>query len=359
MPLKIASGLVTRIAMTGARFVGVIKRIVFAAGSIAAHVAITAAAALDEAIAGSVNASTSIDAIAAMDEATSGGANAVVSVDATAALDVAISGSASAACSVSATACADRAIAGSTQAVPTITCSPHVDTWSPSYDPSVQLWLEGDSITGIADGAPVMSWPELAAARTVSQSNSSRRPVLHLSAINGQASVRFDGIDDFLVVSGYRPSLTTGYTAFVVFQFGAVHDGTLWGDANYLSGAAGDFARLRSNSGTGQLRTGSNGAFYDVGLAPGTYLTTTVNAATSSGAGTLTIRVNGAQVASQSVTRSTTTTIDTQIGSMTPSGSILQVLNGDIAALIICSGALSAAQIAQFETYLRTKYAVY
>lgn len=83
------------------------------------------------------------------------------------------------------------------------------------------LWLKANDIGGLADGAPVQTWPD-AAGNVLDpfQDDPAKRPVWHAEAVNGQPAVRFDGIDDKLRTRYYRDLLSTSYnaSAYVVFR---------------------------------------------------------------------------------------------------------------------------------------------
>lgn len=232
-----------------------------------------------------------------------------------------------------------------------------VRLFSPSdiTSPALGIWFKGDSLSG-ADMDPVSSWTDSSGgAHPATQSTPSLRPVYRTSGINSQPGVQFAGTA--VLTTTYTPLLTTPYTAFVVMNFSTSHNGVLFGTANPLNGADGDFVRIRDNAGTPQLRVGSGGVFYDVAITTGTRMVTVTNASTSSGSGTLTSRIDGVTLLTQTVSRSTVTNHGVYVGSLM-SNAANQALQGTIAEIIFYTGVLSNADRDKVEAYLRTKYSL-
>ena len=78
----------------------------------------------------------------------------------------------------------------------------------------IHRWV-ASSITGVADGAAVASWPGAVGNVDLAQGTAGNRPVFVASAINGKPAVRFDGTD-WLSTSAaqVRPQPVTYYVVF-------------------------------------------------------------------------------------------------------------------------------------------------
>lgn len=79
------------------------------------------------------------------------------------------------------------------------------------------MWLKADAVTGIADGNPLERWNDSSPSQLFStQADPARQPVWLKNAINGQPSVRFDGVDDCLMVD-HCPGLLYSYFNSTLF----------------------------------------------------------------------------------------------------------------------------------------------
>lgn len=65
--------------------------------------------------------------------------------------------------------------------------------FQPSDVPGLQLWLEADTITGLADGDPVSAWPDEWGAGNDATAAGTARPTYHPATINGKPALRFGG----------------------------------------------------------------------------------------------------------------------------------------------------------------------
>ncbi|HJU87206.1 MAG TPA: S8 family serine peptidase, partial [Gemmatimonadota bacterium] len=67
----------------------------------------------------------------------------------------------------------------------------------PASLPGLVLWLQSDALTGLAEGAPVATWPDRSGAGNhASQAVASKRPVYRTGVVNGLPAVQFDAADD-------------------------------------------------------------------------------------------------------------------------------------------------------------------
>ena len=99
----------------------------------------------------------------------------------------------------------------------------------------LQLWNRVESLSALADGDAVTTWPDESGHEThLAQSDPAAKPVYRLNRI-GQPSVQFDGIDDVLtsVASVFKPD---EHTIFVVAQPDSVSEKDLLGTGGTSDG---------------------------------------------------------------------------------------------------------------------------
>lgn len=69
----------------------------------------------------------------------------------------------------------------------------------PNQLPNLSFWIKADSITGLANNAPVATWNDLSGNNNhVSQGTAGARPLYKTNIKNGLPAVFFDGVDDTL-----------------------------------------------------------------------------------------------------------------------------------------------------------------
>ena len=102
------------------------------------------------------------------------------------------------------------------------------------------LWLDASDLTAtLGDGASVAQWNDKSSgtAYNAFQLTPTAQPTLATTALNGHPAVRFDGLDDVLVIDDAL-ALGRPYTIFIVDQYyGAIQGRTLDSrDINWLAG---------------------------------------------------------------------------------------------------------------------------
>ncbi len=84
---------------------------------------------------------------------------------------------------------------------------------------NLAIWLDANTLTE-ANGTPIQTWADLSGNnRNATQANTGIQPTLISNALNGNATLRFDGVDDFMQL-GAIPAFdnNTSFTTFTVFQ---------------------------------------------------------------------------------------------------------------------------------------------
>lgn len=95
-------------------------------------------------------------------------------------------------------------------------------TFSPDDVASLDLWLEGASLTGLTSGDPIASWADSSSAgNTATQSNSANRPTYSTAA--GYPSAWFDGSSNHYLTT----AVSTSGAAQTIFAVVTVEDNSI------------------------------------------------------------------------------------------------------------------------------------
>lgn len=227
--------------------------------------------------------------------------------------------------------------------------------------PSNGLVLSLDaSDLALANGAAVGIWADQSSASHDASASGSARPTLVTSSIGGRPALRFDGVDDHLVLDAGFRDFSAGITMFVVHRtsnlqsgFKVLALGNGPAQQNVVLGRAGNTSGLQyftdGNSGTGWFNTSAG---LSVGQAQ--LLTVAQPGGTPGASVTATVGVNGASVGSGSVFVPPVTSRGTNfIGRSYWAEGMYQ---GDIAEIIVYNRALSASETTTVSAYLNAKY---
>lgn len=233
--------------------------------------------------------------------------------------------------------------------------------WRPSRLSGLRLWLSADRITGLADGDPVTTWPDLSGqSNNATQSTTAAKPLYKTAIVNGRPGILFDGVDDFLTLPAavYNALLSSDKSVFAVVKWVSVGaaDGRVISGAN--TGSATRYA-IRYTTGpvwgvlytTGAAQasiTASAGAIPSTSVSQ---IVETVQSGTS-----LIARVNGTQIATDPANAGTETAIAAGLGANAfGSGAFANVY---ICEVVVYNRALSTAEASAVRRYLGACYGV-
>lgn len=229
--------------------------------------------------------------------------------------------------------------------------APAAPAFSPADVAGLQLWLEADALTGLADGAPVTTWPDASGqGHDFAQAITDHRPTYETAQVNGHATLHFTTNDsligpDFAVLLG-----TTAATLFVVFglddpgvsQYGVLRTLDTGSDYwRYAGDGNGYFGVFRAN----RINT------YPTSMpTTGTHLVAVVSGV---GTGSYHAYLDGADAGAR----------DPDFGGAGPvilgQDGVGNRLAGRIAEVIVYDSALADADRTAIEGYLNGKYSLY
>lgn len=222
---------------------------------------------------------------------------------------------------------------------------------NPDDLPGLKLWLEGDTITGLSDGAAVATWPDGSAeGNDGTQATGGNRPVWKAAIVNGHPVVRFDGVDDFVSFPDFLTGLTSG-EVYLVVRLDAdppasTESSGLW----YFSNASGTTS-LFPWSGDGTIYATFGSTLRRAIGNPTPSLASWRLFHIVSSASEWTARLDGATLLTTG-----TNTVEWATAPKLGVSLTNEALDGDVAALLIYSPPLSAPDRADVEAYLGYKY---
>lgn len=234
------------------------------------------------------------------------------------------------------------------------------------YDASVSTATAMQTSGGVAptNGQAVKSWiDKLGNGRNADQSTSSRQPLWRASQQNSLGTLQFDGVNDTYSLNPIPWALSLpGQTSYVVVKLNSIVDqmhvcATNTGGFTFnISGTNWAVETAGAIAASGQAANTTNYAYMGV-IFDGTQ--TNANITLQNNA-RVKYRYNGVQQALTFSTNANSTT--------SPSANVLNVgsddtgsngfLNGYIGEMMIWTRTLSAAEIDQVESYLKTKWGI-
>lgn len=216
--------------------------------------------------------------------------------------------------------------------------------FSPSDIPGLLIWLTADDL-GLADAAPVPTWPNKGSGSDFSQAIVGSRPTFRTAIQNGLGIVRFDGLNDFMLSDAVM-SLAQPCTYYWISRrtgnFGAFNVGMSQNPEMLAIGFSppANLWYVFSNPAL-IAKAAADNAFH--------LMTAQIDAATSI------MRTDG--VASAAVLDAGDVAADPWAIGATTGGAA--PLAGDIGEILVYAGAHDVDQIALVEGYLNAKWAIF
>jgi len=252
--------------------------------------------------------------------------------------------------------------------------SAHMPVYAPSDTPhtvpGLSVWLSADNITGLVDGASVVSWPDLAVSNggeAASEQHSSTSAVYKTNIVNGKPIVRFSGSCWFKLLSPFdRPE----FTFAMVLKVSSLSNA-------YTAVLKSPYTPYASGSGFGFdqhgyfVKSSGKTAMYIMSVASsGTWSTSNYDGTGSATLNNTTFYVVSGIVGPQAASTRVALSADGSIASLTNTnisaekyiilgndlGNSGRTMTGDVAELLMYNHALSSADLSTVENYLKTKY---
>jgi len=245
--------------------------------------------------------------------------------------------------------------------------------FTPALLPKLALWLVGDMGLSVASNK-VTTWTDQSGQNNhATQTVGERQPTQVVNALHGHTVVRFDGVQHALHVAE-APSLQWGtgdFTIEMVVSYTNQTTGSIgspyglflskqnqtgpnytgfgfWG--NYQLPTIDSVLALQLQATNGQdVRSTMNGLNNGVPRVFG---------ARRFGGTNIQVRINGALAGEKVINAVNVDTSGTFLfigGQEKPTG-VIQMLKGDIAELVAVGGPVTTSQLADLESYLKTKY---
>ncbi|HYO48056.1 MAG TPA: S8 family serine peptidase [Gemmatimonadota bacterium] len=206
----------------------------------------------------------------------------------------------------------------------------------PASLPGLVLWLQADALTGLADGAPVTTWPDRSGAGNhAAQAVASKQPTYRNGVVNGLPAVSFDATDD-----GMATPADPGAPVTIVVVYASRAGATGYALNGGFSFFMGPYVGRYRNY-TGKYATGSK-------ITAGRWLAQTLRQS----AALAELFVDGTFKAS------TTKTADPAPLKLAREGQYGSILDGWIAEVIVYDRALGDAELADVHAWVRARYAL-
>ncbi len=226
---------------------------------------------------------------------------------------------------------------------------------------SLVAWFKADSLTNLANGAAISSWPdETGNGNHAAQNLTARRPTYVVNAINGQPTVRFNAASSSYLWF-YRP-VQDDFKVVLVFKSSqGLNTGTgFWEGAGLLSGErpapVNDFGISLNANGRVLAGTGNPDTSLQSGTGFNNGQPQIVSFKRTRSTGSLMLYVNGTLVAAGTGgTQSLTSPSFLVLGGQAV---LNNFLTGDISEVQIYGAALSDADRVGAERALRCKYGI-
>ena len=225
--------------------------------------------------------------------------------------------------------------------------------------------LRANGLVGsLADGEPVTQWFSEEGSGGTAVASGAQAPTFTVSAINGQPAVRFDGVDDFLALTGSLRDFRAGVSLYVVMRPTVLQNGF---KVLLLGNGAGaqniGLGRAGADPGYQYFTFSDSGAvgFFNTSgglVANEAALVSVLQAAgVSNGTSAAELAGNGSVLGGGDVAvPALADRLDNLIGKSRFGGDGL--FQGDIAEILLYNRALSAAEQATVRAYIAQKYSL-
>jgi serine protease len=206
----------------------------------------------------------------------------------------------------------------------------------PASLPGLVLWLQADALTGLADGAPVATWPDRSGAGNhATQAVAAKRPTYRAGVANGLPAVLFDAADD-----GLATLADPGAPVTIVLVYASRAGATGYVVNGGFSFFMGPYVGRYRNY-TGKYATGPK-------VTAGRWLAQTLRQS----AGLAQLFIDGAFSAS------TTRSADPAPLKLAREGQYGSILDGWVAEVIVYDRALTDAELADVHAWVRSRYSL-
>lgn len=206
----------------------------------------------------------------------------------------------------------------------------------PASLPGLVLWLQADALTGLADGAPVTTWPDRSGAGNhATQGVASKQPTFRVGVANGLSGVLFDATDD-----GMSTAADPGAPVTIVVVYASRAGATGYAVNGGFSFFMGPYVGRYRNY-TGKYATGPS-------ITAGRWLAQTLRQSTALAE----LFIDG------TFSASTTKTADPALLKLAREGQYGSILDGWIAEVIVYNRALGDAELADVHGWVRNRFSL-
>ncbi len=235
---------------------------------------------------------------------------------------------------------------------------PDAGPFDPSQLTGLVLWLSANQGVTMGANASVTAWADQSGKKN-NAAPGTTLPIFIDQIANGQPAVRFDGAATYMqLADGPSFQFATGdFTVEVVDAVRGSGIASLFGKTVQTTPFTGPvlFANFSSTKLGAQVDSNHTATGTTTGLNDGNFHLFGMRR----DSGTLEVRVNGLAEGNDPGTG----TIDVSATGSAPTiggqAKLVQMLNGDIAEVIIVKGTLSDADLKSLETYLKSKYSLH
>jgi hypothetical protein len=228
------------------------------------------------------------------------------------------------------------------------------EAFAPDDLAGLSVWLRASSLA-LSDGDAVTTWENEGAQGDATQATAGLKPVYKTNIINGLPVVRFDGTGRHLAIAAFVNSAS--WTVFWVAKT-TVNSVQQVFTADYSAGARYGQTRFQSNASVRLIGFNTTPSAFsdDQPFTAGSF----VYASFVRRSSTIQAYVNGTSGGSTAISGTAPTSNRAwHVGRVDPADAInTELLNGDVAEILLYASALSDVDRARVESYLSAKYAL-